>query len=47
MTLDVNKKIVLCNLICYSIHRFGIGYPLYLNLREKIIISGERRQVAG
>ncbi len=27
MTLDVNKKIVLCTLICYSIHRFGIGYP--------------------
>ena len=27
MSTNVNKKIVLTILICYSIHRFGIGVP--------------------
>ena len=25
--MNVNKKIVLTTLICYSIHRFGFGAP--------------------
>jgi len=29
MSTNVNKKIVLTILICYSIHRFGIGVPDY------------------
>ncbi len=27
MSKNVNKKIVLRSLICYSIDRFGFGYP--------------------
>jgi len=27
MSTNVNKKIVLTTLICYSIDRFGFGYP--------------------
>jgi hypothetical protein len=32
MSTNVNKKIVLTTLICYSIDRFGLGYPDFLIL---------------